>query len=395
MVLTRPEPPARTEDERVWRVATQTVDPRSMSPTLTLYGRLESPRASTLSAAVTADVEEVPAREGRPVEAGDKLVALERSDMEALVQQREADLAEIRAQMDEARVEHEANQNALARQRALVDIAERGLERARRLADQDANSQEDLDAARRNLEQARLALTREQRAVNGFSARMARLQAQESRAQARLDQARRDLARTRITAPFDGRLTSVSVAPGERVRPGDPLVALYDTSQVEARATIPGPRVPAVRQALAADEPVTARVRVDGRTLPARLDRLGGRSPDGASGVAGLFRLTEDAPADLPLGRFSEVDVELPPRPNLVAVPPAAVYERDRVYVVREDRLQAITVERVGTRARPGKPDQLLIRSDALRAGDELVTTQFPNASDGLRVRVAEEDSGE
>ncbi|MFB6260256.1 MAG: RND transporter, partial [Thiohalorhabdaceae bacterium] len=98
MVLTRPEPPARSEDERVWRVEARTVQPRPISPTLTLYGRLESPRASTLSAGVTADVEAVPAREGHSVAAGDELVALDRSDLAATVEQRRADLAEAVAQ---------------------------------------------------------------------------------------------------------------------------------------------------------------------------------------------------------------------------------------------------------------------------------------------------------
>ncbi|MFB6259746.1 MAG: hypothetical protein ABEK42_03415, partial [Thiohalorhabdaceae bacterium] len=123
----------------------------------------------------------------------------------------------------------------------------------------------------------------------------------------------------------------------------------------------------------------------------ARLDRLGGRSPEGASGVEGLFRIQGKAPEGLALGRFAEVVAELPPRPGLVAVPPAALYEQDRIYVVRDGRLAALTVERVGQKAVAGGPGRLLLRPEGLRSGDRVVTTQLPNASEGLRVRVADE----
>jgi RND family efflux transporter MFP subunit len=391
MVLTRPEPPGRSEDERIWRVATETVQPRSIAPTLTLYGQLESPRSSTLSAGVAADVIAVPAREGQTVAQGDRLIALDRADLEATVAQRRATVAEAEARIKEARINHEADEQALARQQTLVAIAERGLARTRRLAETEMASAEQVDAAQRTLEQARITLNREQREVANFEARLARLKADKQRAEAQLVQAQRDLDRTRISAPFDGRLTSVNVAPGDRVRPGDPLVRLYDTAALEVRATIPAPRMAAVRQALASDEPVTATVTVDDLTLPARLDRLAGSRPDSAAGVAGLFQIQTEAPPALALGQFAEVAVQLPARPGLVAVPPAALYEQDRVYVVRDERLRAVTVERAGEQAVPDGPDRLLLRADALRAGDEVVTTQLPNASQGLRVRLARE----
>ncbi len=394
MVLTRPEPPARTEEERVWRVQTRTVEARSIAPTLTLYGRLESPRASTLSAGVTADVEAVPAREGHAVAAGAALVALDRRDLAATVDQRGADLAEVEAQLEEARITHKANERALERQQGLVAIAERGVERARRLAERDVASPDEVDAARRALEQARLALNRERREVESFDARIDRLQAQRQRAQAQLEQARRDLGRTGISAPFAGRVTAVEVAPGDRVRAGDPLVSMYDTTALEVRAAIPGPRVAAVRRALARDDGITATVRVDGRVLSARLDRLGGRSAAGASGVEGLFRIRDAAPEGLPLGRFAQVIAELPPRSGVVALPPAALYEQDRIYVVRDGRLVALGVERAGQQAVPDGPNRLLLRVEALRSGDRVVTTQLPNASEGLRVRVADEAGG-
>jgi RND family efflux transporter MFP subunit len=375
LILSRPQPPAPSGGERGWVVEAREVRPGPLSPTLTLYGRLESPRDATLSAAVTADVEAVPAAEGRTVEEGAVVVRLDRRDLAATLAQREADLAE-------ARVAHEANRQALERQKTLVELAERGVQRAERLADQSVGSQAELDAARQALEQARLALIQARQRVDSFPARLKRLQAQ-------VDQAERDLARTRITAPFPGRIMGVEVAPGDRVRPGEPLVSLYDPAHLEVRATIPAPDVATVREAMAGGEPPTAVVSVDGRRLRAVLDRLGGRSPQGGAGVEGLFRVAGEAPADLPLGRFAELTVELPPVAEAVAVPFSALYGRDRIYVVRDGRMRAIQVERVGQRAEPDGPSMALVRAPELRAGDRVVTTQLPRAMDGLKVRTA------
>jgi RND family efflux transporter MFP subunit len=378
LVTSRPEPPAQAGDERTWVVATTTVQPGPRAPTLTLYGELESPRDATLSAGVSADVEAVPAREGRSVARDAVLVRLDRRDLAATLAQRRADL-------EEAKVAHRADQRSLARHKELVALAERGVERAEKLAGREVGSQAELDAARQALEQARLSLLQVEQRVESFPARRQRLEA-------RVAQAERDLARTRVSAPFAGRITAVEVAPGDRVRPGDPLVSLYDPAHLEVRATIPAPDVAAVRAALEAGNPPTAVVSVDGRRLQAELDRLGGRSPQGVGGVEGLFRITEEAPANLPLGRFAEVAAELPPQPGLVAVPFAALYGRDRIYVVRDGRMEAITVERVGQRAMPGEPNRALVRSAELRAGDEVVTTQLPRAMDGLKVRIRGED---
>ena len=40
---TKPEQPAAQVQERVWRVEVMEVQPRTLTPELTLYGRLESP----------------------------------------------------------------------------------------------------------------------------------------------------------------------------------------------------------------------------------------------------------------------------------------------------------------------------------------------------------------
>ncbi|MFA9460172.1 efflux RND transporter periplasmic adaptor subunit [Thiohalorhabdus methylotrophus] len=388
LVATRPEPPAQEEQESVWVVDAKAVSPRSQSPTLSLYGRLESPREATRAAAVAADVEEVAVREGHMVEKGALLVRLEAGDLRDQLAQRRADLAEIKARIAEAKAEHRADEAALEERKALVDLAKRAVDRAEKLAGRDLGSQAEVDAAREARRRAELELVRQRLQVENFPALLNRLEAQRKRVAAQVAQAQRDLSRTRVEAPFRARITGVEVSPGDRVRPGDALVSLYDPGALEVRATIPASDVGTVRRALEAGREIPAEVQVDGRTLRALLDRFGGRSPQEAGGVEALFRVRDEAPAELPLGRFAELTVEMPARKRVAAVPYSALYDHDRIYVVRDGRMVGMAVERVGQRAVSGGPNLALVRAPQLREGDRVVTTQLPTAMEGLRVRV-------
>jgi multidrug efflux pump subunit AcrA (membrane-fusion protein) len=393
LVATGPDTPVSESEERVWVVEARTVQPEPRSPRLALYGHLESPSDAVLSAAVSADVQAVPAAEGKRVEPGERLVTLDAGDVRPAVRQRRADLAEIEAQLAEARAQYEADQRALAHEKELVALARREVDRAERLAGRDVGSQAEVDAARRALHQAELSLSQRRLAVDSFSARLQALKARRERAEARLAEADRDLERTRVDAPFAGQVARVEVAPGDRVRPGDPLVRLYAPARLEVRATIPGPHVAAVRRALRGERPVVAEGEVDGEPVRVVLDRLAGRSPSGG-GVDALFRLAMAEPPAAPLGRFVSLRLTLPPQPRLVALPHSALYGGNRIYAIREGRLRPFTVERVGETVGPEGEPRVLVRAPGLDEGEEVLVTQLPNAMGGLRVRLAGEGEG-
>ncbi|RKZ93669.1 MAG: efflux transporter periplasmic adaptor subunit, partial [Gammaproteobacteria bacterium] len=56
--------------EKVWRVNTVAVTYQDLSPEITIYGRVETPRQASLNAALVADVIEVNILEGTEVKAG-------------------------------------------------------------------------------------------------------------------------------------------------------------------------------------------------------------------------------------------------------------------------------------------------------------------------------------
>ncbi|MCP5424136.1 MAG: biotin/lipoyl-binding protein [Gammaproteobacteria bacterium] len=373
--------------EKVWQVSVVEVQPTQHTPEVLLYGVVEAPRQADLSAAVAAEVAQVPIAEGQSVEMDQVLVVLDERDIGLALRQREADAEEIRAMIESERKRHRSDLDVLEHEKTLLDLNRRAVERAEDLRRRKVGSESLLDEARMALERQALAVNTRQLSVDDHAARLAQLQARLARAEALRDQAHLDLQRTRIVAPFAGRIATLTAAPGDRVRVGDPLLSMYATNELEIRAQIPFRYLPIVRASLAAGRPLVAEAIVDGQSIPLRLDRLSARAADSAGGVDGLLRPVDATPTWVP-GRLLSLALRLPPESETVALPPAALYGLDRIYRLEDGRMAALTVERIGERFDATGGSQVLVRSPDLREGDKIITTQLPNAVSGLKVAV-------
>ena len=392
LVATRPKARAVEVAEKAWLVSAAPVSPGAHAPMLPLYGRVESLWSSELTAGIAADVVEVGVIEGDEVGAGSLLVRLDDRDARLLLAQREADLAEAGARIAAEKVQHQADVAALPRERMLLELAEAELGRAQDLVHKKAGSRSTLDTAREAVERQAISLSAREQVVAGHPSRLAELEAARARAEALRDQARLELERTRVVAPFDGRVSRVLVSPGKRVRVGDPLLHVYDTSALVIRALLPTRHLPAIRDAIATHETLRAAGRVEGAQVAASLLRLAGAVQGGSGGLEGLFRIEEGAEF-LQEGRFVSLDLALPRQQGLIALPHEALYGTDRVYVVDADsRLRAVRVSRVGEVRGDGAGSRVLVRSPGLEPGALVVTTQLPNAIEGLLVRLPGRD---
>jgi RND family efflux transporter MFP subunit len=226
-------------------------------------------------------------------------------------------------------------------------------------------------------------------AIRQHESVMARLESRLRQAEAVRNRSELDLARTKVTAPFDGRIGKVSVSIGDRVKNGELLVSVYDTSALEIRAQVPTASLPLVRQSLLENRPLTASTRVDGIWVEAVLDRISGEVRAGSGGTDALFKIGEDSPW-LPLGRTVELVVKLPPVGDAVALPLEALYGSNRIYLFDNGQMKGVNVERLGEVHTIGRDRRLLVRSDQLNSGDRVIVTQLPNAIDGLRVRLVD-----
>jgi multidrug efflux pump subunit AcrA (membrane-fusion protein) len=386
-----PEPDKAEAHEASWPVSVLTAKPGKFSPELSLYGRVETPRASTLTAAVTAYIESVPVQEGDLVKQGDLLIQLDQTDGQFLLARRQADLAEAKAHLASLQISARNNEKVLAQRRKLHEITDRKVAKHSRLREQGSISEDTLNAILADSYRQSIELTMQQGNVDDMKNQLARMEAQISRAEALLGEAQVQIARTQVLAPFDGRVTKVSVSPGELVRPGMTLADIYDITHIMVRAQIPGKDLATIKSALGADIHLGSVVSVDNRHYQAALVSLSGEVISGRSSVDGLFKLV-DTSVLLELGRTVGLNIELPPVEATVQVPVQSLYGQDRVFIVRDERLVGLTVERVGERLTDDGNYRVLIRSAEIPEGTQVVSTQLSNAITGLKVSAPSSD---
>ena len=198
IVASGPKVELQTSAERVPVVDTMVARMQTVRMTVSAHGAVTPKTESSLVAEVSGRVVAVaPAMvSGGFFERGDELLQIERVDYEVALEQARANLASAQSEL--------AN-------------AEKDYERARELTESDSVSQSQHDDAVNRL------------AVAGASLRAATAQ---------VSRAERDLERTRLVAPYDGRVRSERVDPGQFVNRGEAVASLYSIDFAEVRLPI-------------------------------------------------------------------------------------------------------------------------------------------------------------
>ncbi|HUO86165.1 MAG TPA: HlyD family efflux transporter periplasmic adaptor subunit [Thermoanaerobaculia bacterium] len=225
------------------------------------YGNVEAVEV-VVGAEASGLVETFAPREGSRLAAGEVVgtiettrLALEGEQVAAQAAVAASRLGEIARQIDAIEVERE--------------IARRGYERTRRLADQRAATARELDQAERELR------------LTGERIEIARAQAATVRREVEAIEARRAevaerIDEGRITNPVDGTVLATHVRAGEVVQAGQPLYRIADLESLEVRAYVSGGQLASV----AVGRPVGVTVDVgagERRSLPGTITWI---SPD-------------------------------------------------------------------------------------------------------------------
>jgi len=386
---TKPEKIVVQKPEKVWRVSTVPVNFQQLSPEITLYGRVETPRKSTLKSALVADVVSVSVLEGQEVKIDQHLIKLDDIDVTLLLEQRKADLAEINALIRSEYERFKRDDGLLEQESQLLTLAEKSVARAKKLEQSRLASQSSLDDALASMQRQLLTLKRLNYDIAEHPARIAQLTARKQRAQSLIQQAEVNLKRSTIVAPFTGRVSKLNVAVGDRLREGDSLLTIYDIENLEVRAQVPGRYISQVKQLISQNYDLIASSNVNGQFISFKLERLSGEVQLDSGGIDGLFRMMNDH--DLALGSFVELKLKLGQQKDVVALPFNALYGLNHVYRLNDGYLESITITRIGEYTNDSGEKQILLRGDNLVEGDQLVSTQLPNAITGLRVEALSE----
>lgn len=344
-------------------VRTETVQSADLADETALIGSVAAGAKVTVAAKVMSYVKAVNVREGSRVSAGQTLVELDNSEMQAQFQAAQAMRAEAEAAIAAAG-------QAIAAAEAQRDLAASTHKRFEELLGKKSVAQQEYDevATRLRSAEAGLALARSQQS---------QAEAKRAQADAAIAQANLMLGYAKVSAPVNGVVTSRMVDPGALASPGMPLLEIEQGGGYRLEVAVP--------------ESDAGSLRV-GREIAIRIDALGEESP--SSG-----RIVEIVPAVDPGSRTFLAKVALPNQPLLrsglygkaflpgqdrasLAVPLAAVIDRGHlrsVFVVEGGRVRRRLVTLGEQRA--GRVEVL----SGLSAGDEIVLNP-ENAVDGAPV---------
>jgi membrane fusion protein, multidrug efflux system len=166
--------------------------------------------------------------ENQVVEAGKLLARLDARDFEVKRQQGLAQVAQAQAQLQQAKAQIAQARAQVTREQAQATKAKQDFARAKALFQGVAGaiSRQEFDAAQAGADAAQAALLAAEAALESTGALAVAAQAQEKVAQANLQEAELQLSYTDILAPAAGRIGKKNLETGNRVQPGQALLAL-------------------------------------------------------------------------------------------------------------------------------------------------------------------------
>ena len=373
--------------DQAWPVTAMPLASGSFKPYIYLYGKIESPETSDLESVVEADVKQVLVREGELVEKGALLVELDDGRLKLDLTQKQAKVDELKAEIEIEQRKYTMDQQALAHEKYLLTLAEKQVTRQEQLKKTNAISDLALDQANEEYKRRSLSVTLREESVAQHQNREVRLSAQLNSAQAEVDHASMDVADTKIYAPFSGKITKVTISPGERVQVGEVLLQMFNKQDVEIRAQIPETYLEKARELIRLNQKRVATIEIDGAQYSVYLDRLSGEVGSGRAGIDGLFKVISNS-EQLSIGRIIEMKFLLAAENDVYAVPETAIFDSVRVYKIENNHLVAVNIQRIGNAELPANEQGVLIKSPQLKTDDKILITPLPNAITGLKVNI-------
>jgi RND family efflux transporter MFP subunit len=307
-------------------VKTETVKAQTISRILELTGSVEPVRLARLASPAEGPVQNLKAREGDRVKAGDALLSIGR---------KEAADAWLASAREEARKEAEE------------------LRRVEQLVEKGALPGEQLDRAKSTYERARAQLVKAEENTGDYQ----------------------------VTVPWDGVVSRVLVTDGNYVSPRAPLVEIFDPASLVISVAVPEADAAAVRQGIVAAVSLDA---FRGKEYKGKISRIYPDLDRRTRTRTVEVELAEDI-ALVP-GMFARVAVPMETVADAVTVPDSAVLttpQGGRVAFVVNDGKAAL--RRVKTGLEAGGRLQIV---EGIRPGEQAIVAGHETLKDGSPVRL-------
>ena len=213
-------------------------------------------------------------------------------------------------------------------------------------------------------------------------------------AKAQVSSAAKKLNKTEIIAPYAGRIQNVNIDLGTTIIPGQPVGAMYTSSEIEITLAVKDNdlqflSIPMDGRKLNPSEQASVVIEsfYKGKTQSwkGKLERVDGVI-DPVTRMINLIAVfkndfIETDKPNLPIGLFVEAKIDGITLKNIFEIPINSISKDNEVYIVDKDNqleLRKLTVLK--------KYSEFVIIKDGLRAGERIVTSKLSTASNGIKV---------
>lgn len=327
-------------------------------------GTVRARTSGAVSSKVMGYVQQVSARVGEHVRAGQTLVTLEVRDLDSAVRTAEVSKAEVQAAIPEA-------ESSIAAARANQELARATFRRMEDLFAKKSISNQEFDEASARLKAAE---------ANYEMARARRAQIDSRLAQAdqgiRSAGVMRDYAK--LTAPFAGVVTARNVEPGNLATPGTPLLVVELEGSLRLEAMLDESRLGSVK----VGQTVEVSLEALDKTLMAKVTEI----EPSVDATSRSYTVKIDLPslAQLRSGMFGRVVFATSAR-KVLTVPAGALQERGQLQTVFAVEDGAAHARLVTTGERGAAGVEIL---SGLSAGEQVVRPIPAGLQDGAKVEV-------
>ena len=213
-------------------------------------------------------------------------------------------------------------------------------------------------------------------------------------AKAQVSSAAKKLNKTEIIAPYAGRIQNVNIDLGTTIIPGQPVGAMYTSSEIEITLAVKDNdlqflSIPMDGRKLNPSEQASVVIEsfYKGKTQSwnGKLERVDGVI-DPITRMINLIAVfkndfIETDKPNLPIGLFVEAKIDGITLKNIFEIPINSISENNEVYIVDKDNqleLRKLTILK--------KYSEFVIIQDGLKAGERIVTSKLSTASNGIKV---------
>ena len=213
-------------------------------------------------------------------------------------------------------------------------------------------------------------------------------------AKAQVSSAEKKLNKTEIVAPYAGRIQNVNIDLGTTIIPGQPVGAIYTSSEIEVTLAVKDNdlqflSIPMDGRKLDPSEQALVKIKSfykgKNQTWLGRLERVDGVI-DPITRMINLIAVfkndfIETDKPNLPIGLFVEAQIDGIILNDVFSIPVNSISENNEVYIVNKDNelvSRQLTILK--------KYSNFVIVKNGLRAGERIVTSKLSTASNGIKV---------